>query len=185
LPEFKPLYINNFDDHGTPNLPPDVDPHNPFDLFSLFFTDDIIDKLVEWTNKHVELYPLDEDKENPRPWELIYKKELYAYLAVLIHMGITTEPAIEDYWKDLKTYGTLHVIKQYISVVRFQQLDRYFRASPPWPKSDKTPRSIFNRVDKLAEHLRLTCRKLYTPRTYLPYGPLSSALYIKKVCILQ
>jgi Transposase IS4 len=97
LPEFEPLYINNFDDYSTLNLPPNIDPHNPFNLFSLFFTDNIIDKLVEWTNKYVELYPLDKDKENLRLWELIYEKELYAYLAVLIYMGIATKLAIEDY----------------------------------------------------------------------------------------
>ena len=46
LPEFKPLHINNFDDHGTPKLPPNVNPHDPFELFSQFFTDNIMDKLV-------------------------------------------------------------------------------------------------------------------------------------------
>ena len=46
LPEFKPLHINNFDDHGTPKLPPNVNPHDPFELFSQFFTDDIMDKLM-------------------------------------------------------------------------------------------------------------------------------------------
>ena len=66
LPKFKPLHINNFDDYGMLNLLPDIDLHNPFNLFSLFFINDIIDKLVEWMNKHIELYLLDKDKENPR-----------------------------------------------------------------------------------------------------------------------
>ena len=47
LPDFVPLDIYNFDDYGTANLPLDVDLHNPFKLFSQFFTDDIMDKLVE------------------------------------------------------------------------------------------------------------------------------------------
>jgi len=47
LPEFKPLHINNWDNHGSPNLPPNVDTHNPFRLFSLFFMDEIMDKLIE------------------------------------------------------------------------------------------------------------------------------------------
>ena len=54
-----------------------------------------------------------------------------------------------------------------MGIVRFQQLDRHFRASPPWPKSNKTPRTTFDRDDKLAEHIRLTCRMLYTPGTHL------------------
>ena len=34
LPDFKPLYINNFDNHSTPNLPPTLDRDNPFAIFS-------------------------------------------------------------------------------------------------------------------------------------------------------
>jgi len=55
LPDFVPLNIHDFDDHGTANLPPDIDLHNPLELFSQFFTDNIIDKLVEWTNEFTEL----------------------------------------------------------------------------------------------------------------------------------
>ena len=47
LPYFKPLHIDNWDDYSSPNLTPDVDRHNPFKLFSLFFIDKIIDKLIE------------------------------------------------------------------------------------------------------------------------------------------
>jgi len=86
---------------------------------------------------------------------------------VLIYIGLTIEPAIKDYWKDLNTHGTEHIVKQYIGVVRFQQLNHHFRASPPWPNSDKTPKTTFNQIDKLAEHIWLTYRKLYTPGTHL------------------
>ena len=47
LPHFKPLYIDNWDDYSSLNLPLDIDQHNPYKLFSLFFTDNIIDKLIE------------------------------------------------------------------------------------------------------------------------------------------
>ena len=63
LPEFKPIYINDWDNYSSLNLPSNVNTHDPFELFSLFFIDEIMDKLVEWTNKHVELYPLDKDVE--------------------------------------------------------------------------------------------------------------------------
>lgn len=111
-----------------------------------------MDKLIEWTNKYAELYPSDKETEYPRVWQPTW---------------ITIESCIEDYWKDLNTHGTEHIVKEYISVVRFQQLDRHFRASPPWPKTDKSPKTTFDRVTELAEHIRLTCRKLYTPGTHL------------------
>ena len=73
LPYFKPLYINNWDNHSLLNLTSNVNRHNPFKLFSLFFIDKIINKLIEWINKHAELYPLEEEIECPRPWQPIYK----------------------------------------------------------------------------------------------------------------
>jgi len=119
LPKFEPLHIDDWDDHGSPNLPSNVDTHDPFELFSLFFTDEIMDKLVEWTNEYVELYPPDEEKEHLRVWQPICKQELWAYFAVLIYMGITIESCIEDYWKSLDAYGCEHIVKKYIGLKRF------------------------------------------------------------------
>ena len=73
--------------------------------------DKIIDKFVEWTNKYTELYPLNEEIENPCIWQLIYRQELYTYFKVLIYIGLTIKPAIKDYWKDLNIYSTEYIIK--------------------------------------------------------------------------
>jgi len=35
-----------------------IDSHDAFAIFKLFFTDKILEKLIEWTNKYAELYPL-------------------------------------------------------------------------------------------------------------------------------
>ena len=126
LPKFKPLHIDDWDDHGSPNLPPNVNTHDPFKLFSLFFIDKIIDKLIEWTNKHAELYPLDKEAEYPRLQQPTCKQELYAYFAVQIYIGITIESCIKDYQKDLSIYSTKHIVKKYMGVIRFQQLNCYF-----------------------------------------------------------
>jgi hypothetical protein len=47
LPKFKPLHIDDWSNYGSSDLPSNVNSHNPFRLFSLFFTDKIIDKLIE------------------------------------------------------------------------------------------------------------------------------------------
>ena len=54
-----------------------------------------------------------------RSWTLTNKKEIYAYLAVVIHMRITIESRITDYWEDLKGSGVEHTVKKYISQNRF------------------------------------------------------------------
>ena len=97
MPEFKPLHINDWNDYSSLSLLSDVDLHNPFKLFSLFFTEEVIDKLVEWTNKHVELYLVDKKKEHLCLWQPTYKEELYAYFRVLIYIGNTIELCIKDY----------------------------------------------------------------------------------------
>jgi len=84
-----------------------VNIYNPFELFRPFFTNKIMDKLIEWTNKHAELYPLDKEAEHLRVWQPTCRQELYAYFGVLIHIGITIEPAIKDYWKNLNTHDSL------------------------------------------------------------------------------
>ena len=61
MPNFEPLLIDDWHDHGLPNVPFGTDIYDPFKLFSLFFTDKLIDKLVEWINKYIELYLLDEE----------------------------------------------------------------------------------------------------------------------------
>ena len=125
LPEFKPLYINDWDDYSLPNLPPNVNTHDLFNLFSLFFIDKIIDKLIEQTNKHTELYLSDEEAEHLCLQQLTCKQELYTYFAVHIYIGISIELCIKDYQKNLNIYSTEHIIKKYIGVIRFQQLNRH------------------------------------------------------------
>ena len=50
LPDFTPFQVDDFDDHNQ---------HDPSTIFKQFFTDEITDKLIEWTNKYAELHPSD------------------------------------------------------------------------------------------------------------------------------
>ena len=56
--------------------------------------------MVEWTNKYAETHLIPEDKAprgRPRKWIPTSKRELYAYFGVVIYIGITIEPVVEDY----------------------------------------------------------------------------------------
>ena len=66
-------------------------------MFKLFWTDKLIDKLVEYINKNIELYPPPEDTQFPYRWKPILRQELYAYLAVLIYIGLYIESSIKNY----------------------------------------------------------------------------------------
>ena len=87
---------------------------------------------MEWTNEYAETHPTPEDKAlrgRPRKWIPTSRRELYAYFGVVIHMGITIEPVVEDYW-GLIIKGAAHKVADYISKNRFEQLERYIRYSP-------------------------------------------------------
>jgi hypothetical protein len=59
--------------------------------------DKIINKLAKWINKHVKLFPPDEEKKYLRLWTPTCKEKLYAYFSVLIYIGIIIKSTIEDY----------------------------------------------------------------------------------------
>ena len=62
-PYFEPLPILNESTYSTPNLPPHINTNNPYQLFELFWTDELLDKLVEYTNRNVELHQTPKDKK--------------------------------------------------------------------------------------------------------------------------
>jgi len=68
---------------------------------------------VEHINRNAELNLIPKErqpKESPRAWKPTLRKELLAYLAVWIYIGLHGESAIEDYWhKDLSS-GTIHIV---------------------------------------------------------------------------
>ena len=50
LPDFDPVPIDNNNTYKRPNIPEYIDASNPYKLFKLFFTDKLLDKLVEYIN---------------------------------------------------------------------------------------------------------------------------------------
>jgi hypothetical protein len=56
LPKFDPLPISSPYINSSANLPDDIDAGNPFDLFKLIFTDDIIEELVAHINEYIALH---------------------------------------------------------------------------------------------------------------------------------
>ena len=50
LPYFEPLPIYNENIYGTPKLPHYIDSGDPYQIFKLFWTDELLDKLVKFIN---------------------------------------------------------------------------------------------------------------------------------------
>ena len=50
MPEWEPLVIESDLNRGIPDLPPRTDRKSPNVLFKLFFTDEWLDTLIQYTN---------------------------------------------------------------------------------------------------------------------------------------
>ena len=62
LPDFEQLEIDDWDYPGEPNLPPSVDLTSAFDIWSLFFSDELMDKIMEWRNTFAARKPTPPEK---------------------------------------------------------------------------------------------------------------------------
>ena len=62
LPDFVPLYINNNNKYRHLNLPYNINLGDAYSIFKLFFTNELLNKLINFTNKYIELYLILKDK---------------------------------------------------------------------------------------------------------------------------
>ena len=130
IPRFTPMKINNLV-HGLGKLPTHV-ASTPYRVFSLFFTDEILHKLAEYTNEYAAKHASKEDKPFARKWYPTSLQELRAYIATYIYMGIHSQSKVSDYWNRDSTKSPLHpLVYSHIGLCRWQQIDRFFRISKP------------------------------------------------------
>ena len=70
----------------------------PLDLFHLKFPQEIVEILVPETNRyHVQAVAKGREKTK-LPWNDVVIEEMYAFLGIVIAMGIITLPEIRYYW---------------------------------------------------------------------------------------
>jgi hypothetical protein len=71
-------------------------PH-PFDYFSLFFTNDLLQTITTNTNRYASIQRIQVQQERAREWTDLLLEELYVFLGAIIYMGVHKEPQIEMY----------------------------------------------------------------------------------------
>ena len=128
MPAWNPLPINNDLERGKPDVPRSVDRSNPIELFKLFFTDEWLIIIAQCTNDNAERIINEEkncDYRSPRAWHPTDRFDMMRYLAAVIHMGLHPEAEITDYWAAYEDTGVQHRIREYISLERWQQIDRF------------------------------------------------------------
>ena len=159
-PNFKPLDIDN---HNPTYLVEDRFRDDPLALFSLFFTDEILEALSTNSNAHATRKRLQETSENPTPWHETTPDEIRAFLACHIYFGLHKEASISSYWTLKYSKPTHQIIHNHISRTRYKQIERYFHISPPCDQYQE----VFEKLEPLNSHILDVCKALYTPGTHV------------------
>ena len=164
LPKYKPLQIKKPFTHGH-GLLPDTTPNTPYTIFSLFFTETILETLVRHTNEYAFLYSGPKTPQS-RPWIPTTISEFRAFLGVSIWMGLHLESSIKDFWNTNPLNGPIHhPVLNHMSLVRWQQIDRFFHVSKPLKPGQKE--TTFDKLEPLSTHLQEAFKKYWESGTHL------------------
>ena len=142
---------------SSPTGPTVAVPESPLDVFELFFPDDLVDFIVEESNRYAREAMGDEKYTK---WVKVTAADIKAFLGFSILMGIVELPSLDDYWKrdPLLHYAP---IADRISRDRFRDLSRYLhfadnatlspRGSPGYDRLGKVRPIIDYFTSKFAE----------------------------------
>jgi hypothetical protein len=117
---FKPMQLPNWG--WEINLPDNASPDDPITLFTMYYTPEIIDLIVEKTNNYLR-EPQDDScpRARAKEWYPTCAGEIYLYFAIRIYMTLYICNEISDYW-NTKDFTPDHPISHYMSRDRFQEL---------------------------------------------------------------
>lgn len=91
------------------------------EIFQLFFTDEMLEAIVDASNEYAESTM---PAEKFRKWEKYTSEDLKAYLGFHILMSINRLPSFDDYWSTNPNLRYRPVVDR-ISRDRFRDLQRY------------------------------------------------------------
>src|ERR1700712_5395506 len=99
----------------TINLPTTASASSPISLFKLYFTQEIMEGIIEYTNRNYKLKATTNSKPQSRlrGWKPISIPELYTYLAIIIYQGLHRENKLKDYWNTDK-FTPDHIVRKYM-----------------------------------------------------------------------
>ena len=104
------------------NLPEDVSADDPITLFTMYYTPEIIEMIVQNTN-NTSREPGDPSLPYSRAnlWYPTSAREIYLYFAIRIYMTLHILNEISDYW-DTSKHTTTHEFTKLMPRDRFQEL---------------------------------------------------------------
>ena len=142
---FQGLHSPNFPYHI--NLPANVQPSDPWSIFRLFITTEMVAVIVKFTNERVSQL----SRENLKPrvllksWCPVTVEEIFAYIGIRVYMGLHSEECVTDYW----AYGInkpTHPLREVMSRERYEAIYARMRLATADPETEFE--AVFERVSQ-------------------------------------
>lgn len=157
----------------------------PVDIYSLFLTDDIIDKIVEETNKYADKYLLEKEitaKSRSKAWKPTDANEMRQFFSVILTMGLNKVPHFHDYWSKKSIYRNEYICS-------LMGRDRFILLLKFWHFSDERNdtedrlykiRQILNMLNNRFRHILTPGKFIVIDESMIPWrGRLIFRQYIK------
>ena len=135
-------------------------PDSPLDIFKMYFTDFLIDIIVQETNR----YASDVLSDRYSNWQNVTSEEVLAYLGFKILMGINVLPSNDDYWKRDSRLNYQPVSSR-ISRDRFRDVNRFlhFVDNSTLPQKGQPTYDKLGKIRPIIHHLSETFKNTYQP----------------------
>jgi len=124
-----------------------LDDTTPLDVLKHFLTDELIDLIVEETNRYADQYINREtisSESRVNDWKAVTTEELWNFLALTLLMGIDRKPGIPDYWSNSplfynstfpntmsrNRYQIIHKFLHFADNAKIDNQDRLYKIRP-------------------------------------------------------
>ena len=98
---YMPVTVDSFNESVGPTV---LVPSSPLEAFILFFTQSLLQLIVDKTNRYAKICM---GREKYAKWPKVSIEESEAYFGFMIVMGIVKLPSLYDYWKTTHIITTL------------------------------------------------------------------------------
>lgn len=141
----------------------------PSSYFKMFFTASLIDVIVKFTNKYGREFIVsnrDKLKRHSRVqnWKPVTPAEIYAFIIVLINMGVKKMPTIESYWWTSQSQ-VIPWFSRMFTRNRFQAILKFFHLvdTKDLPRPKENGYDPCARFNPLVEHMNQVSKLYFTP----------------------
>ena len=146
------------------HLPEHFNAEAEVDFFKLFFSDEVITSLTQFTNAYAWNHIVDHPSHalSDGSWEDCTNDEMQALIALLIYFGLVRVQDVKKYWSNQSLYNGLWA-RGILSRRRFMAIRAFFQCSPP----DGDPEDRLRKVRFIYDHVRNKSREYWQPNWHV------------------